>query len=201
MHQGFAPPEWFATQWHSGLYGSIYLLWMLAEILNFTGITRPRAPGMQLRDRGSLWVILVGIFGSISAVYGARYGLSRLLLPGWVYWPGVILMLLGIALRQWAIAVLGRFFSPAVVVQHGHHLIQRGPYRVIRHPSYAGSIVTLVGVSLALRTWPGLLAALVITLVIYGYRMSIEEEALRTAFGQEYERYAQRTWRLLPYLY
>jgi protein-S-isoprenylcysteine O-methyltransferase len=68
-----------------------------------------------------------------------------------VFVVGLVLMWAGIALRQWAVSLLGRFFTVDVRVQSDQRVINRGPYRYVRHPSYSGMIITFLG--LALGNW------------------------------------------------
>jgi protein-S-isoprenylcysteine O-methyltransferase Ste14 len=62
----------------------------------------------------------------------------------------------GLALRLWAVLSLGRFFKVTVSIQEGHRVIRSGPYRLVRHPSYSGLLIALLGLGLALETWLGL---------------------------------------------
>jgi protein-S-isoprenylcysteine O-methyltransferase Ste14 len=111
---------------------------------------------------------------------------------------GLVLWCSGIALRLWSIRTLGRFFRVVVHVQEGHQVVQSGPYRLLRHPAYAGLLVTALG---------GCLAAdnLVVLIVIFGlvsaalfYRIVVEERVLVSQLGQPYVDYAARTRRLIP---
>ena len=77
-------------------------------------------------------------------------------------------------------------------------LVTRGPYNYIRHPSYTGSLLILTGLSLTIGTWLGSLFAFVVSLIAHEYRIRVEEEALREAFGSDYEEYEKRTWKLFP---
>jgi len=110
-------------------------------------------------------------------------------------------MIIGLGLRQWAIAVLGRFFTLTVRVQSNHMIVESGPYRVIRHPSYTGLLLVVAGIALALQTWIGLLINLVVFAVVFGYRIYIEEKALRSVLGEQYVSYSRRTKRLIPYVF
>ena len=101
------------------------------------------------------------------------------------------MMVTGIVLRQWAILVLGRFFSTTVRVISGHRIVTNGPYRVIRHPSYTGSLLTLIGLGLASRTWAGTLVIVALFGLAYNYRIGVEESALKAELGQEYIEYAK----------
>ena len=96
-------------------------------------------------------LILFSIVASLIIAFSfASLGIA--MLPSWAFYPGVILMLVGIAFRQWSIFVLGRFFSPAVRTQRDQTVVETGPYRYIRHPSYTGALMIFVGLGLALQS-------------------------------------------------
>ncbi|MGA8762673.1 MAG: isoprenylcysteine carboxylmethyltransferase family protein, partial [Candidatus Sulfotelmatobacter sp.] len=118
-----------------------------------------------------------------------------------VFLAGVVLMLVGIALRQYAMAVLGKYFTFDVAIQSGHALVDKGPYRYVRHPSYAGALLSLLGFGLALGNWAGLAAALFCMAFAYTYRIKVEEAALTAALGEPYKKYVSRSWRLVPFLF
>ncbi|MGA7880511.1 MAG: isoprenylcysteine carboxylmethyltransferase family protein, partial [Terrimicrobiaceae bacterium] len=103
-------------------------------------------------------------------------------------------------LRLWPVFVLGNRFSGLVAIQPGHTLVTSGVYGVIRHPSYLGLLVNSRGWALAFRSGVGiLLTALTIPPLLA--RVGAEEKLLRTHFGDEYDAYRARTWRLIPGLY
>ena len=110
-------------------------------------------------------------------------------------------MLTGIALRQYSMKVLGQFFTFDVAIHAGHSLVELGPYRYIRHPSYSGGLITMFGFGLALGNWAALVFALLALAIAYTYRISVEEAALVTALGDSYKQYVSRTWRLIPFLF
>jgi protein-S-isoprenylcysteine O-methyltransferase len=107
----------------------------------------------------------------------------------------------GIGLRVWAIRTLGRFFCTVVVVQEDHQLVDEGPYRILRHPSYAGTLLSLIGIGLGLGNWLSVLVVVVIPLVGFVYRITREESALRDQFGPSYQAYVERTWRVAPFVW
>ena len=117
-----------------------------------------------------------------------------------VRWVGVALLVVGGPLRVWPMFVLGRRFSPFVAIQHGHELVTEGPYRVIRHPSYVGGIVWLVGWALVFRSGMGLAFAVAAVWMIV-VRIGAEEELLAAEFGERWAAYRRRTWRLVPFVY
>jgi protein-S-isoprenylcysteine O-methyltransferase len=118
-----------------------------------------------------------------------------------LFFIGICLMLLGIALRWYSVAVLGRYFTFDVAIQSGQVLVEAGPYRYIRHPSYSGALLTLLGFGLALGNWAGLAGTLSCMGFAYAYRIPVEEAALSSALGEAYKQYMRRTWRLVPFLF
>ena len=115
-------------------------------------------------------------------------------------WLGVISCLLGYGLIYWSGVALGRQYSADVTIQVNHHLITDSIYRYIRHPRYLGILALSIGISLAFRSWIGLLATLFF-LALLLYRIKDEEATMQQEFGTEWDAYCQCTWRLIPYLY
>ena len=116
-------------------------------------------------------------------------------------WIGAVLALGGMALRVWSVATLGRYFTFVVRVTGDQPVIETGPYRLIRHPSYAGALLTAVGIGLSLRY---ALAPLIVALpafVGFAVRMRIEEQALADGIGPAYRAYMAHTKRIIPFLY
>ncbi|HTG26679.1 MAG TPA: isoprenylcysteine carboxylmethyltransferase family protein [Methylomirabilota bacterium] len=118
-----------------------------------------------------------------------------------VFLVGIFFMLMGVALRWYSAAILGKYFTFDVAIQGGQTLIEAGPYRYVRHPSYSGALLSLLGFGLALGNWAGLAAALSCLGFAYSYRIPIEEQALSSALGDVYIKYMTRTWRLIPFLF
>jgi protein-S-isoprenylcysteine O-methyltransferase Ste14 len=106
-----------------------------------------------------------------------------------------------IALRWWAIVVLGRFFTVDVTIARDHQLVDAGPFRVVRHPSYAGVLFAFIGFALAVANWAAMLVILVPIFAAFVHRMNVEERALTAALGDRYVGYMQRTKRLVPFVY
>jgi protein-S-isoprenylcysteine O-methyltransferase Ste14 len=157
----------------------------------------------EREDRSNRWIIgAVGVIGLLAAWLPAYTDRKVFwVLDGdAVRWVGVALYAAGGALRIWPVFVLGRRFSGLVAIQPGHTLVTDGIYGIIRNPSYLGLLVLSLGWALAFRSGVGvLLAALNIPPLVA--RMNSEERLLRSQFGQEYEAYRARTWRLIPGLY
>lgn len=113
---------------------------------------------------------------------------------------GLALLVVGGVLRVWPIFVLGNRFSGRVAIQEGHRLETTGFYRYIRHPSYLGVILGTAGWVLVFRSGIGLLLVLLFVLLLI-FRIPAEEALLKSEFGDEYDSYRRRTWRLLPFIY
>ncbi len=143
---------------------------------------------------------------SLSAVafgIAAAYRLPQCALP----WPdrerelGCVLFFPGMALRWYAIIHLGRFFTTNVAIANDHYLVDSGPYRFVRHPSYTGSMLAVLGFLLTMANWASLLIIFVPILAVTLWRIHIEEAALLAALGEPYRAYMQRTKRLIPGIY
>ena len=116
-------------------------------------------------------------------------------------WVGVALMIGGLALRWWANAVLGRFYTSTLRLAEGQQIVRAGPYQLVRHPGYGGVLLLWVGAGLASQNWA--VAAIILSLmsVAYAYRITSEESMLQTAFGDQYRSYMQATWKLIPWVF
>jgi protein-S-isoprenylcysteine O-methyltransferase Ste14 len=111
---------------------------------------------------------------------------------------GLTIAWLGIFLRAWAVRSLGRFFERDVIIQADHVVWRGGPYRWLRHPAYAGSLLTYFGLGLAIGSWVGAVAVAAIMFVGYIPRIRVEERELFRALGDSYRDYAGDTARLVP---
>ncbi len=151
-------------------------------------------------DRGSLVAYYVGIAVFLLAI-AALPDAAFAGLPAYLFFVGISLMFAGIAIRQWAIAALRGSFSLSVVVRDGQQIVDTGPYRRVRHPSYTGIAMTLVGFGLALGSWPVIAVSGAVFLPVLAYRISVEERVLNECFGIKYRDYMARTKRLIPFIY
>ena len=129
-----------------------------------------------------------------------RFGWSPLF-PLWVIVLGFLLISLGYAFAAWAL-IENRFFSSVVRIQvdRGHVVCDSGPYRVVRHPGYAGNVLALPGMVLGLSSiWTLIPAA--VALIIAVIRTVLEDQALQNELPG-YRDYARRVrYRLMPGIY
>ena len=181
------------------LFYLLTALWVASEVWIDR---RHRSAGRgESRDRGTLKLLHGVIFASIfAAVFVSQAGIARW--PrAWIaplFWTGIGMMVVGLPLRWWAVRTLDRWFTVDVAIRAGHRLVRHGPYRWLRHPSYTGALLLLLGMGLALGSWLSLLLLALPVGAAFLRRIGVEEAALAAAFPDEYPEYARRTRRLLP---
>lgn len=131
--------------------------------------------------------------GAEGALPRARFAPANAWLPLF----GALLVWTGVLFAIWARATLGRNWSAVVQVKQGHELVERGPYRRVRHPIYTGLLAAYLGTALALGEWRGLLGTAIVG-VSFWFKLRLEERWMRETFGVRYEDYMRRTKALVP---
>ena len=159
--------------------------------------------GAKRQDRGTRLIVgLSAYLGVAAALAIARMPELRLYADNWwTFGLGVGVILAGAGLRDWAILSLGRYFRRSVTIESGQRIVRRGPYRVLRHPSYTGLAFVFAGFGLTFGSWASAAVALLVTVAGMLPRIRVEDHALATAFGDEYADYASSTARLLPHVW
>ena len=165
---------------------------------------RIQGKGKIGKDKGTLYYNFIAIAVGITSS-GILAGYTKFYFP-WgrisiVFWIGFAIMLLGLTLRIWAVAVLGKSFRTTVETHSNQKVEKSGPYRFIRHPSYSGLILMCFGYGIAVQNWLSLIIALGLPLVALLYRIHVEEAVLVTSLGSEYEEYKHHTKRLIPWIW
>jgi protein-S-isoprenylcysteine O-methyltransferase Ste14 len=156
------------------------------------------------QDRGSKRIIIGGTIVSVVLAFNLPVFLPGLAMSGnadAMLVAGTVLMLLGVAFRWYSIHTLGRFFTRDVAIRENHVIIRSGPYRYLRHPSYSGYLLAMLGIGLALNNWGALLAMLSINVAVYAHRINIEEAVLLENFGEAYRLYQRETKRIVPLVF
>jgi protein-S-isoprenylcysteine O-methyltransferase len=188
----FFQPGVFPSERFAFVFSVVFILILIVET---RVLLRSRSADDGSRDLG---LVLVGIIGPLVLAILFSY-------MGWgiisgLNYAGFFVMLVGFGLRQWSILILGKYFVPVVKVQNKQQVIETGPYRYVRHPSYTGLFLELVGVSLALSSLAGVLAVIVLFLPIFIRRMDREEKFLKERL-EGYGNYMKKTKRLVPFVY
>lgn len=142
----------------------------------------------------SVMAVLVTNFSAIEWALGKdQYGFPKL-----VDVAGFCLIWGGLALRIYAIVSLNRYFSNPVKIQSDHQLIDTGIYGFIRHPSYTGAIMTILGTILWLHAFVSLPFSIMLIALAYYHRIAQEESLLTGHFGDQYKAYREKTGSLVP---
>jgi protein-S-isoprenylcysteine O-methyltransferase len=191
----------------SFLYAAIltvsYWCWILFEIYL---ILRDRgAAKSDSQDRGTRsWNIISIAIGIVLGIFSVPYLVPQLAIRDNItafFTFGITLVWAGILFRFWAVRTLGKFFRTKVIIQEEHMLVSTGPYRYLRHPSYTGILITLLGFGFGVGNWLSLIVLLVAGFVAFERRISVEDAALAERFGKEYEEYRKRRKALIPFIW
>lgn len=176
-------------------------------------LMRSRLSGDASRqaDRGSLRLLMAIIFVSVGLAWavGRRFPQARFdalfdmgsASTTSVLAAGIAVFVAGLALRWYAMAYLGRLFTFDVAIAADHQVIDTGPYRLIRHPAYTGSLMTFVGIGVCGGNAASFGVLLVPIVLAFMRRIAVEEAALKAGLGRAYVDYVARTKRLIPLVY
>jgi protein-S-isoprenylcysteine O-methyltransferase Ste14 len=165
---------------------------------------RKHGKGNTQIDQGTRYL---NIFGLIFGISGAAIlsGISTFFFPGArspvYFWFGVGIMLMGLALRIWSVQTLGNAFRTTIETHINQKVINSGPYKMIRHPSYTGLLFICLGYGIAIQNWLSLACAVILPLLVLLYRIHVEEPVLLASMGEEYREYQKHTKKIIPWIY
>jgi protein-S-isoprenylcysteine O-methyltransferase Ste14 len=153
-------------------------------------------------DKGSVWMLII----SISIGYWLSYIAYATKIGRINHWNtffvfGVILVLIGLIIRVSSIMTLKQHFTYIVTKIENHEVIEKGLYKIIRHPGYLGQLIIFTGLSALLSNWLSIILMMVPVLSGYIYRIIIEERFMAEQMGEKYTDYQKRTKRLIPMIY
>ncbi len=169
---------------------------------------RVRNQGSTAGDRGTrqlnfLLIIAAVVIADVLRPLTSTH--SPLRIPGgpggWTVIAGTVIVWLGLFIRIWAVATLGQSFRTTVEVDPGQAVVSRGPYRQIRHPSYTGLMLIVIGVGIAAGNWVALAVCIVLPGAAMLRRIRVEEAELTRVLGEPYQVYRDHTKRLIPGLW
>lgn len=176
-------------------------VWFLSEFL-YKRILKSTKDDQKDKDKSSLNILWLAIPFSIAASIAVSNLTSFFITGGnWIFYLGETLILIGIILRFVIIRSLGKYFTVDVTIKQDHKIKKEGFYRYLRHPSYAFSLLTSLGLGLYLNNWLSLIFAFIPPFLAFAYRIKIEEQALIEQFGDEYIEYRKTTKKLIPFIY
>ncbi len=195
MHAHISP----VFQFPEGLVFWAVYVWVFVPEILFIRRTRRSPAGAQ--DAGTLRLIVIGQNAALLAATAASF------LP-WLAMPrpeialiaGTCVLFLGGVLRRICFRALGQYFTGAVVVKQEQPVIERGPYRWVRHPAYTAGLAIFLGIGIALASWISVAVLLLAPVLIYLRRVRAEEAALLATLGEPYRAYMARTARFIPFV-
>jgi protein-S-isoprenylcysteine O-methyltransferase Ste14 len=162
---------------------------------------RRASPGKK-QDRGSLVFLVAGYWLALLLAFGIAFTATFAAMSSHrfaIFYVGAGMIIVGVLVRQYAIVTLGLLHTLDVTTRPAQPVVEGGPYRWVRHPSYAGAMLTGAGILLCSTNWLSL-ACYALVVATYAYRIRVEESALTADLGEPYRAYMRRTKRLIPYL-
>jgi protein-S-isoprenylcysteine O-methyltransferase Ste14 len=158
--------------------------------------------GKLVRRQSAVRIAMILLFYAMLVFlpFSDRHGIGVWAETAPVRWGGVALCGIGYALVFLSGLALGKQYSQEVTIQPGHRLIVTGVFGRIRNPRYLGVILGAIGLSCLFRSWIGLFVSAGVILILL-LRIRDEEALMHKEFGQEWEEYCRRSWRLVPYVY
>lgn len=185
----------------SNIFTLTYLIWFVSEIV-LNRMRRSVPSDKKNEDKNSMATIWITILMVIPlSIFIATYFHAPIFRNDRYDYVGLIVIGLGILIRFIAINSLGKFFTVDVTIRKHHQLKKDGLYKLVRHPSYSGSILSFVGFGISLNNWISLFVVTIAVFTAFMKRIRIEESVLQNQFGEEYTRYAKKTFRLIPWIY
>ena len=175
-----------------------WIAWVVLWTLSSWWVKRPvrREPAWsRLAHYGPLVVAVVLLVMRLPGNW-----LRREVLPwhGWDrYYVGLALVVIGLVFTLWARVQLAGNWSGSVTVKEHHELIMRGPYRLVRHPIYAGALLAFLGTAIAQNQWRSVLAFVIVWLA-WWRKWRLEERFMQETFGDEYVRYRAKVPAVIP---
>jgi len=173
-----------------------FIIWMLAAATNKRSIYR-ESSAQRLRYS----ILLVLAFLLLTNRHRLPYPFDVRIIPTAeaVEWMAGILCIAGLAFCIWARATLGRNWSGTITLKEGHELIERGPYRLVRHPIYTGMLAMFLATAIAFGHLGGFVAV-VVAFASFWIKLSDEEKLMRQQFPEQYRSYEQRAKRIIPFV-
>lgn len=186
----------------TNIANAITIIWLIGEISQMIKSRRRQGNVQDAGTFSGMWVTIIAtvIVANSLSVWTRRH-LDVFGLPMWTDYLGLLMLVVGVLFRFYSIRYLGRYFTVKVSIQEQHDLIQTGPYKFLRHPSYTGAWIAFVGIGFVTGTWAGLIIWAFLPLIALLRRIKVEESVLFAHFGNLYDKYREHTWRLIPWVY
>jgi len=180
----------------------VCLIWLVSEVV-LARVKHSKKTESAGQDKSSLRILWMTILISVpGGILAGVTGIGSMAVRGHLLsLAGLLLIILGLAVRWTAILTLKRYFTVDVSIAGNHQIIKKGIYRIIRHPAYAGSLLSFLGLGLSFSNWLSTAVILIPIGAAFLYRIRVEERVLSEVFGEEYVKYCKTTKRLVPGVY
>jgi protein-S-isoprenylcysteine O-methyltransferase Ste14 len=177
---------------------TVSALWLGSEIV-LSRVKRSLSTDARF-DKSSLRILWITILVSVNIGVVLSFQRVGYFGGGSPVFPivGIVVIVCGLLIRWIAIFSLKRQFTVDVAITKDHRIVSEGIYRYVRHPAYAGSILSFLGLGLCFANVISLVVIFPPICAAFLYRIRVEEKALIDAFGEEYVRYCASTKRLIP---
>jgi protein-S-isoprenylcysteine O-methyltransferase Ste14 len=187
---------WFYEAFFPVVWILFFLYWQIKAVNTKTTVRLEPAASRILR----VFIMLIAIVLLSTTRIPLPWLYLQLWPTGlWPFWLGAAIIIAGLLFAVWAREHLGRNWSRSVTIKQDHELITTGPYAMVRHPIYTGVLTGLLGTAIALGEVRGFVA-FVLFFIAFGIKLRMEEQWMRSQFGETYATYAHRTAALVPYL-
>jgi protein-S-isoprenylcysteine O-methyltransferase Ste14 len=192
----------FASTFQAMLFWVVVVGAFIGPFLYFARLTSRNAAARRSKPRRDASTLTnLALIPAMGVAIWMGYARVGPLMPRWTFYPGLAIFVAGMAFTTWAYHTLGHNFSLEVQVQRDHAVVDEGPYRILRHPGYAGVLFGFAGLGLALQSWAALAVLLVSAVAAFMYRARVEEKFLVAELGDDYVRYMGRTKRIIPFVW
>lgn len=179
----------------------IMLIWGVSEVFLLLKMRAGNddVKGKDKKSLSYLWMVIG--FSIFFGIFIAKATLFPFYINQNIQIFGIALLLFSVILRLIVVYNLGKYFTVDVTIKKDHQLKTDGFYKYVRHPSYAFSLLTFVGLAIVLNNYISAIVLLVPVFLMFFYRIKIEEKVLTEEFGKDYVDYMKKTKRLIPFIY
>ena len=190
-----------SPSWPSDIIPACWILfcviWVLASVSSKRSIYRETTV-RRLR----YWILLLLAFLLLTRRHRLPYPFDVRIIPatGAVQWMAGTLCIASLGFCVWARATLGRNWSGTITLKEGHELIERGPYRLVRHPIYTGMMAMILATAITFRHLGGFVAV-ILAFASFWIKLGEEEKLMLQQFPDQYGSYQQRVKRIIPFLF
>ena len=166
-------------------------------------LTQPKQRDQLDIPKGDWLTVLLGVLPSFGVLaINLQCWIRRPIEPHWGLTAVGLLLCAGcILFRGWGKHTLGYYYTFAIDIRNNHTVINHGPYRLVRHPLYLGALLGIIGFPLLAQSWFSVFVLSIPVGFVYGLRLFLEEKFLFESLGQPYRAYADRTARLIPFVW